>query len=190
MSRPGIKEQIIPFLRKTLRRFEIPYLYISHSLSEMRLLTDQVLIFERGRLKGVSDAEAMAVRRMDAGRGDYRNHLQLTRPREVGSLLGYTWGRNELLLSSHPAPREGLFELSSRDILLFRSHPQALSARNLIKGKITALVPQKGMVGVEIDCSGAPLIAQVVREAVVELGLEVGGPVYAAIKASAFRRLD
>ncbi|WP_303720885.1 ATP-binding cassette domain-containing protein, partial [Malonomonas rubra] len=28
----NLKEQIIPYLRKTLRRFDIPYLYISHSL--------------------------------------------------------------------------------------------------------------------------------------------------------------
>jgi molybdate transport system ATP-binding protein len=184
-----LKEQIIPFLRKTLRRFAIPYLYISHSLSEMRLLTDQVLLVSEGRLRETTDAESLARQRMASSKVGYLNHLELRAPREVGSLIGYRWGQNELLLTDHAEPRDALFELSSRDILLFKNHPLALSARNLLSGTISALIAQGGSVGVEIDCGGKKLIAQVVREAALELGLERGGQVYAAIKASAFRRL-
>lgn len=184
-----LKEQIIPFLRKTLRRFAIPYLYISHSLSEMRLLTDRILLFSDGRLQQTTDAETLARQRMARSKVGYLNHLSLIAPREVGSLIGYRWGQNELLLTDHSEPKDALFELSSRDILLFKNHPQALSARNLLRGTISELVSQGGSVGVEIDCNGEKMIAQVVREAALELGLEVGGQVYAAIKASAFRRL-
>ncbi len=184
-----LKEQIIPFLRKTLRRFAIPYLYISHSLNEMRLLTDQVLLFEGGHLHQVTDAETLARQRMSSNRHGYLNHLPLSEPREVGDLLGYRWGENELLLSDHSKPQAGLFELSSKDVLLFKNHPHALSARNLLAGTIRELTPQGGSVGVVLDCNGQQLIAQVVREAALELGLEVGVRVYAAIKASAFRRL-
>jgi molybdate transport system ATP-binding protein len=184
-----LKEQIIPFLRKTLRRFEIPYLYISHSLSELRLLTDQVLCFADGQLQQTSDAESLARQRMSANRYGYLNHLGLRKPREVGSMLGYRWGENELLLSDHDQPQDGLFELSSKDILLFKNHPHALSARNLLAAKITELIPQGGSVGVKLNCNGEELIAQVVREAALELNMEKGMTVYAAIKASAFRRL-
>lgn len=184
-----LKEQIIPFLRKTLRRFAIPYLYISHSLSEMRLLTEQVLQFADGRLQQITDAETLARRRMATNRRGYFNHLTLGAPREVGDLLGYRWGENELLLSSHEQPQEGIFELSSQDILLFRKHPQAISARNLLAGMITAITPQGGSVILELNCRGETLLAQVVREAAAELELNVGKTVYAAIKASAFRRL-
>ncbi len=185
----GLKEQIIPYLRKTLRRFAIPYLYISHSLSEMRLLTDQVLHFSAGQLRGITDAESLARQRMSSNRQGYLNHLQLDQPREVGSMLGYRWGENELLLTDHVNPRAGLFELSSKDVLLFKNHPHALSARNLLTATIADLIPQGGSVGVVLDCQGEQLIAQVVREAALELGMAVGMPVYAAIKASAFRRL-
>ncbi len=184
-----LKEQIIPYLRKTLRRFAIPYLYISHSLSEMRLLTDQVLHFSGGQLQEITDAESLARQRMASNRQGYLNHLSLTEPREVGSMLGYRWGENELLLSDHENPQPGLFELSSKDVLLFKNHPHALSARNLLSGAITELIPQGGSVGVELNCGGEKLITQVVREAALELELEIGGQVYAAVKASAFRRL-
>lgn len=185
----NLKEQIIPFLRKTLRRFKIPYLYISHSLSEMRLLTDCVLQFSNGSLLSLTDAETMARKRMASNRHGYMNHLQLKDPREVGSMLGYRWGENELLLTDHEQPAAGLFELSSKDVLLFKNHPHALSARNLLTARISDLIPQGGTVGVKLDCNGAELFAQVVREVVLELNMEVGMPVYAAIKASAFRRL-
>lgn len=184
-----LKEQIIPFLRKILRRFAIPYLYISHSVSEMRLLTEQVLQFSSGRLQQLTDAESLARQRMSSNRYGYLNHLQLNDPREVGSMLGYRWGINELLLSDHAPVQSGLFEVSSKDVLLFKNHPHALSARNLLIGTITALIPQGGSVGVELECGGEKLLAQVVREAVIELDLSVGKKIYAAVKASAFRRL-
>ena len=184
-----LKEEIIPFLRKTLQRFAIPYLYISHSLSEMRLLTDQILQFADGRLQQITDADTLARQRMSSNRHGYLNHLTLSDPREVGDLLGYRWGENELLLTAHQRPQEGLFELSSKDVLLCKKHPHALSARNLLTGTITGIMPQGGTVGVELNCGGELLVAQVVREAAIELGLDVGKTVYAAIKASAFRRL-
>lgn len=184
-----LKEQIIPYLRKTLRRFKIPYLYISHSLSEMRLLTDRILRFSAGQLLELTDAEILARERMSNNRQGYLNHLPLSEPREVGSMLGYRWGDNELLLSDHGQPQAGLFELSSKDVLLFKNHPHALSARNLLSATISELIPQGGSVGVKLNCAGQELIAQVVREAVLELDMAVGMTVYAAIKASAFRRL-
>jgi molybdate transport system ATP-binding protein len=185
----NLKEHIIPYLRKTLRRFEIPYLYISHSLSEMRLLTEQVLHFANGKLQEMTDAETLAQQRMSSNRQGYLNHLQLDSPREVGSMLGYRWGENELLLTDHEQPQAGLFELSSKDVLLFKNHPNALSARNLLTATVSELIPQGGSVGVKLSCAGQELIAQVVREAALELNMEVGMTVYAAIKASAFRRL-
>ena len=185
----NLKEQIIPFLRKTLRRFGIPYLYISHSLSEMRLLTDQVLLFADGRMQESTDAETLARDRMTRDRRGYMNHLSLEDPREVGSMLGYRWGENELLLTDHEQPGAGLFELSSKDVLLFKNHPHALSARNLLTARISELIPQGGSVGVKLNCNGVELIAQVVREAALELNMKVDMPVFAAIKASAFRRL-
>ncbi len=46
-----------------------------------------------------------------------------------------------------------------------------------------------GRVGVELDCGGETLVAQVVAEAVRDLGLKPGSEVIAVIKATAFRRL-
>lgn len=184
-----LKEQIIPFLRKTLRRFDIPYLYISHSLSEMRLLTDQVLVFKNGRITATTTAETMARNRLARCDSGYLNHLHLGASREVGELLAYRWGGTELIVSGKEAGGPGLFALASKDILLFKRHPQALSARNLLETTLVELIPSGNTIGVVLDCGGERLVAQVVREAAVELDLTKGIKVFAAIKAAAFRRL-
>jgi len=185
----GLKKQIIPYLRKTLRRYGIPFLYISHSLLEMRLLTDVVMQMHKGEITRIGPAEDIAREQIVWHTEGYKNLLELHSPREVGTMLGYRWGDMELLLTDHPTPGDAIFELSSRDILLCRQHPVAISARNLLHATIVALIPQQGCVRVHLECGGRELIAQVVSEASAELELHPGQRIYAAIKASAFRRL-
>ncbi|TXH05722.1 MAG: molybdenum ABC transporter ATP-binding protein [Nevskiaceae bacterium] len=45
-----LKGQILPFLRRVREETRIPMLYVSHSLAEIRFLTDIVLTLENGRL--------------------------------------------------------------------------------------------------------------------------------------------
>ena len=47
-----LKFQIIPFLKNTCEVFQIPYLFISHSLLEMRIMTDQLLQYCRRAHRG------------------------------------------------------------------------------------------------------------------------------------------
>jgi len=44
-------------------------------------------------------------------------------------------------------------------------------------------------VGIELDCGGERLIAEVVKEAALELSISKGSEIFAAIKATAFRKL-
>lgn len=164
-------------------------MYISHSLLEMRLLTDVVLQMETGRITRISPAEQIAREQVEWQSEGYKNLLELNAPREIGTMLGYRWGDTELLLTDHSTPAAGIFELSSRDILLCREHPVAISARNLLHASIVGLTAHQGCVGVQLECGGKELIAQVVSEAAAELDLRAGQKIFAAIKASAFRRL-
>ncbi len=83
----------------------------------------------------------------------------------------------------------GMFELSSKDITLFKRHPEATSARNMLACRVTSTFDAGRRIGVELDCGGQRLVSQVVGEAQRELDLVPGSEVVAVIKASAFRRL-
>jgi molybdopterin-binding protein len=59
-----------------------------------------------------------------------------------------------------------------------------LSARNQIKGNVTAISQGDAIANVEIDANGLRLVASITVEAAEELGLSEGTEVTAIIKAS------
>jgi molybdate transport system ATP-binding protein len=184
-----LKFQIIPFLKGVCETFKIPFIFISHSLLEMRVMADQVLVVAEGRVIEQSTSENLARGRMGENDIGYINLIRVVRARRLDGLYAYKWGGQELLISSGNDQEEGLFELSSREIILFKRHPEAISARNLLKCRVAEIFETGRRIGVEMDCGGERLIAEVVKEAAKELSVTKGGEIYAAIKASAFRRL-
>ncbi len=59
-----------------------------------------------------------------------------------------------------------------------------LSARNQLKGTVKSVTKGQTTAHVEIDVGGIVLTASITNEAVEALGLKVGQPAYAVIKAS------
>jgi len=185
----GLKYQIIPYLAAVYREFKIPYLFISHSMNEMRLMTDEVVVLHHGRVSDHTSPEDLARERMGWTRAGYINLLRLRGSREEDGMTEFDWGGSHLLIAGKWGGGESVFELSSKDIVLFKQHPEAISARNLLSCRVASVFGLDGRVGVELDCGGDRLIAQVVSPAVEELGIREGAEMFAVIKASAFRRL-
>jgi molybdate transport system ATP-binding protein len=184
-----LRFQIIPYLRSVSELFGIPYLFISHSLIEMRLMTDCALVFEKGVMVEQVSSEQLARNRMGSSPVGYINLLNLGRPSLSAELYAYPWGAGQLLLSAGSDRDKSMAELSSKDIILFKQHPEAISARNLLKCSVRSLFSSGRKIGVELDCAGNTLIAEVVQDAVNELSITPGSVIYAAVKASAFRIL-
>ncbi|MDD2364821.1 MAG: molybdenum ABC transporter ATP-binding protein [Desulfuromonadaceae bacterium] len=185
----SLRFQIIPYLKSVSEQFAIPYIFISHSLIEMRMMTDTVLAFENGRMIEQSSSEQLARNRMGKSPAGYINLLHLGVPAESAGHFVYPWGRASLHISAGSDRAEPMAELSSKEIILFKQHPEAISARNLLKCTVRSLFSSGRKIGIELDCAGNPLVAEVVEEAVKELGVFPGVTVYAAMKASAFRIL-
>jgi molybdopterin-binding protein len=60
-----------------------------------------------------------------------------------------------------------------------------ISARNQLKGKVTAVKPGATTAHVDIDIGGGNVVmASITNEAVADLGIKVGDDVWAIIKAS------
>ncbi len=182
-----LKYQIIPYLQRAFGEFSIPLLFISHSLREMRLMTDEVLVFREGQLQGRMATEELARSSMTVS--GYTNMLHLGHPRKSGELWSYCWGESELILTERGESDDNIFELDAREIVLFKRHPEATSARNLLTCRVQSLFRVNNRVGVELSCGGKTLVAQIVPDAVQELGVVPGAEVVAAIKASSFRLL-
>lgn len=183
------KFKIIPYLNRVFSEYRIPLLFISHSILEMRMMTEQSLVLDKGRLVRETPTESLARTSWGGSAQGYANLLSLGIPRPHNDLFAYPWGQTELILTEPGLGEENLFELDAREILLFKRHPEATSARNLLSCTVRQLIGSGNRVRVELVCGGRTLIAQIVPESVRELGIAEGCRVVAAIKASAFKRI-
>ena len=184
-----LKFQIIPYLNTVLAHFGIPLIFISHSLLEMRLMTEQVLLVEQGLVQRHMSTEELAQSAWAATRQGYANLLRLGRPKPHNDLWEYPWGDVSLILTEEGASEENLFQLDAREILLFKKHPEATSARNLLACTVRRMFTVGNRVRVELQCGSQQLIVQIVPESMRELELAEGKAIVAVIKASAFQRL-
>lgn len=185
----SLRYQIIPYLRSVSAEFGIPCLFISHSITEMQLMIERVLVVKNGRLAGISTPDQLARAGMASNPKGYLNLLRLNGAKEQDGLFHCPWGSSELIISDGKTGEESLFELSSRDIILFKQHPEAISARNLLECRVAELFDSDGRKGVVLQSGGKTLVAEIVRSAAEELEIATGTTLFAAIKASAFRRL-
>jgi molybdate transport system ATP-binding protein len=186
----NLKFHIIPYLKSVSEQFKIPYFFISHSLVEMRLMADQVIVVSGGRNAALTTADQLARVRMGSSPVGYINLLKLKVPRRVDGLFAYRWGNQELFISAGVDQAEALFELSSKDIILCKRHPEAISARNLIACTVAGTFVSGDRIGVELACGDQLLVAEIVESAAEELGIRAGSEIFAVIKAVAFRRLS
>jgi molybdate transport system ATP-binding protein len=190
-----LKYQIIPHLQQVFAEFSIPMLFISHSLQELRMMTEEVLVMRQGRLEQQLPTEELARTSFGTGGQGYTNLLYIEAMRDLGELLSCRWGGVQLMLVKTQDQRPGQFSLNGRDVLLFKKHPEATSARNMLACIVRRIYQTDWLVGVELDCQGSQgsqgntLIAEIVPQSVEELDIRPGSEVVAVFKASAFRRL-
>lgn len=142
----------------------MPLVFISHSLLEMRLMTERVLVVAEGQVTHQVFTEELAQSAWATPRQGYVNLLRLGRPEEQGDLWRYQWGDVQLVLTEQAENNENIFELDAREVLLFKRHPEATSARNLLPCTVRQLVTVGNRVRVELRCGAQTLIAQIVPE--------------------------
>jgi molybdate transport system ATP-binding protein len=184
-----LKFQIIPHLRRVFSEFSIPMLFISHSLQEMRMMTEDVLVVRNGQIESQMTTEELARTSFGTGGRGYTNLLELGEPEDLGDMFQYQWGQVNLVLLKTKEQKGGQFAINGRDILLFKHHPTATSARNMLSCTVRKTFQTDWLVGVELDCQGMTLVAEIVPQSVQELEIRPGSEIVAVMKASAFQRL-
>ena len=183
-----MKARIMDYMKSVFAEFKIPYIFISHSIKEMRIMTEKTAYIEEGKIISVKETEKLARDLLGKNRMGYLNLLTLKNPRPHGVLWKYSWGNVDLVLTEKGTEdKERMFELSSNDITLFKGKPTATSARNVLESLITDVFEVNNRVGVVLDIQGQTLISQIVRESAEELEIRKGETVYAIIKATGFR---
>jgi molybdate transport system ATP-binding protein len=189
----GLKDRIIPYLRYVRDDLKIPMVYVSHSVGEILQLTGQVIVLNKGAVVASGDFFDLA-HREDVfpllGEFGFENVLQVKvverRPGEGVTVVDYR-GQTLKVPHGNSAETDTMFVgIRANDVILANTTPTGMSIRNVLEGTIAEIRDAGGMKMVSVDV-GKRLMAEVTGEAVVELGLEVGRPVYCLIKTHSIR---
>ena len=187
--------RVMVYLKRVLDTFDIPAIYVSHSISDVIYTCDEVVVLDGGRAvaKG-APTEVIARRGVldDRHLADLQNVFNATDAEydDEKAAIQCRIGRGRLMIYSETADRSPRPTLSIRanDIILAAERPKRISARNILSATVDRIAPIGGKVLVFIDV-GVPLMVEVGPAAVAELGLAPGADVIAIVKASAIQVL-
>ncbi len=186
----SLKAQIIPYLQKVFARFSIPFLFISHSLEEMRLMTEQVLLVEKGGLRKIVATEELIHTALDGGCGEANNLLLLSCPQKNGQLTKYFWKKLPVWAAEFSEAKEEYFSLSSKSIVLFKDQNICSSCENMLPA-IVRTIEEKGLFSViELDCEGQTLRVELVTQTLQQQEFAAGDMLTAAFCASSLQKVS
>jgi molybdate transport system ATP-binding protein len=193
------RAEILPYLERLRREWRTPLVYVTHALSEVLRLADRLLVLEAGRVVAEGPLEDVLVRTdlpLLAGRADAATPLRLTVEGhdDARGLTRLRAGQAELLtprLRLAPGAEVRAAALA-RDVLLATERPRGLSARNILPAVVQAITPRPdGVVLVRVEVAGGPrLLSAVTADAVSDLQLRPGQPVFAVVKSVAVEGLS
>jgi molybdate transport system ATP-binding protein len=163
------RRAFIDALRSAHRKYNIPMLVVSHSIDDAAALASYLIAVEAGKVVAEgSFAEVAQLPQFQA----------LLDARDIGSVLSPA-----VLTSSKGNLTTGLW-LRADHVLVATEVPQALSARNVLEGRIAALRAEgPNSVMVVLETGGGTILARVAAESARELDLKKGKTAWAVVKA-------
>jgi molybdate transport system ATP-binding protein len=197
-----VKLSIMSDLREMNRRLRLPILYVTHSRDEALALGERALVFERGRIVAEGEPHevfgspaSIGVARL-AGVENIFEGVVLNRNESAGTMLvelksveGGASCRVEVPLGSARVGGRVTVAVRSGDVLLATSEPRDISARNVLRGRVSQIERRSGETLVRVEC-GVTWSASVTRQSLEELEIEVGRAVWLAFKTYSCRLFD
>jgi len=191
------KAGILHLIEKLPQLFDIPVIYVTHSIDEVARLANRMVVLDKGR-KVAEGPVREILERLDLqssmGRFEAGALLDLVVVRHDGDfkLTYFQCGEHEIVmpqLDLEPGRRVRV-RIRARDVALATKKPSDISIRNVLPGIIAKIrqEPDTAFAETLIDIGDASLRARVTRASVAELGLTEGDAVYALIKSIAFDR--
>ena len=185
------KDSVLPFLAALPRRVRLPILYVTHSLDELLLLADEVVVLEAGRVvaAGALADVAPALRHHTGADALFDGIVQSAD--DTGVTLAVGAHTLQLMPVAHVVAGDRLRVRVGRDDLILATGPTTgLSVRNQLAATVVSMDARAGSVEVRArlaPAEGADVVARVTPAAAASLGLAPGTPITVLIKATSIR---
>jgi len=184
------KQEILPFLSRLHRELSIPMLYVSHSMEEVSLLCDHIIVMEQGRIQfdgrlheALVSPESPLAKTDDAAAvldgivAKQEKEFQL-------STIQTANGNNIIVPGSTAIGQPVRVRIQASNISLCKTAITDSSILNIIKGTISAIVDESSShVLLQINSRNDLLLARITQKSYQQLGLGIGQTIYMQIKA-------
>ncbi|GJM24835.1 MAG: molybdenum import ATP-binding protein ModC [Phycisphaerae bacterium] len=186
----------LSYIRSVLDAFDMQTIYVSHSISDIVYLCDEVVVLDHGNVAGQGDPTELLGTMVSADR-EPLPALKNIFPMKVresqaneGTVVG-EMGEQSLHVASTATLVDGTVTamVYARDIILANQKPTGISARNVLRGRVARLDVEDGRCIVSVDV-GPMWMVEITQSAMTELKLEESSDVYVIVKASAIQFLE
>ncbi len=192
------KGELLAFIEKVLRQFEVPALYVSHAIDEVAQIADNAIIMADGKILGQGAVPAIFQERaMHGFTGNFEAgaiiEAQVKHHDSEFRLTCLDFEGEEIfmpMISALSAGSHIRLRVRSRDVTIAREKPKGLSTRNCVAATVSDVFLEEETAFAEVDLKvGGQLVrARITRQAVTDLQLSSGARVYALIKGISFDR--
>lgn len=190
------KQEILPYLKKLRQEFELPILYVSHSLAEVARFADHLVVLEHGKVAALGPiADVLSRVDIPVCLGDEAGVVLKARVVERDArwhLTRVAFDGGQLWL---PEGGDGMgdeirIRILARDVSLARSSHQDSSILNRLAAEVIEIAPDRdqAMALVRLKMGTAVAVARVTRRSTELLQLNVGDHLWAQIKSVAVIR--
>ena len=187
------KQEILPYLEHLRAVFNVPIIYVTHSLEEVARLADQVVLMEQGKVVSQGDV-ADVFSRLDVAlwlnddmavvlkgvvvERDAQWHLM-----RVQYSGGHLWLRD----SGAALSQTVRIRIHAKDVSLTLAEHQDTSIANRLNTQVVDIVgdQDEAMSLIRLASGSDYLMARVTKRSVEQLGLKVGMSVWAQVKSAA-----
>jgi len=198
-----LRRRILPYLIRVQEEFSVPAIFVSHDATEMRLLSREMLILERGKVlaKGPASQVSFEAGLHPAFRDQgFENVLRgkVIQEKESGLLVELEEGCSILVPRGDlPGPAEVIVGLRAEDTLISLGFHAGLSAQNSLRGTVCEIrrlsddqtTDSPTWVKVAYGHQGSTLVASITPQACDRLSLAEGKDVELIFKAQSCRIL-
>jgi tungstate transport system ATP-binding protein len=183
------RNSLIGDFRSSLSTTEMTTIFITHDQEQALSLGDRVAVILDGKLRQQGPPEAVFSSPSDSEIANFLG-VENVLPGEVtsskeGKISVSIQGQLLEAIGAEKTGRKIFFCLRPEDITIWKATEMPpSSARNIISGNITSILPQGPLLQIKINC-GFTLTALITRTSAQDLELEMGNKVSASFKASA-----
>ncbi|NQW17952.1 MAG: molybdenum ABC transporter ATP-binding protein [Chloroflexi bacterium] len=185
-----LRTTVLGYLKEIHRELGIPMVYVSHNVSEVIYLAEQVIVLDRGAVVAEGAPRSVLLGQgigQPANFEDVENYLSgtLIERGSGGRSALVKVGEHEFVAPSaeHIAADDVVVTLRASDVIVATELPRAISARNVISATCVDLTESEERSFATFDV-GEPLVVELTSRSITELGLAIGVSAHLVFKTT------